>query len=261
MKKFLKIAAGLLLILVAGAGTWLWLWGESRHASAGPDAIAALSSDGQVVVEEGEYLVFRPGAEPAPMGVIFYPGASCDVRGYAPVLRRLAAAGYLVVDVDMPLEFAFLAPNRALDVQEAFPEVKHWVLIGHSLGGAMAAAFVYNHPDSVEGLVIWDSFPAPNNSLAGYGRPVWHVHRARPDGSAPEAFTRRRELFPEDSTWVPIPGGIHMYFGDFEGGGYVEDWEPSISRKEQQDIAVAATLAALQAMAPSPSQGAVLKPR
>lgn len=248
MKKFLKIAAATIVVLVLGGGVALWAWGKSRHAEPAAEALAALASDASVVVQQGDYIVFRPRAEPPRMGVIFYPGANCDVRGYAPVLRRLAAAGYFVVDVPMPLEFAFLAPNRALEVQADFPQLRRWAIIGHSLGGAMAAGFTYDHPDKVRGLVIWDSFPAPNKSLANYERPVWHIHRARPDGSPPASFAERRNLFPPASTWVAIPGGIHMYFGAFDGGGYVEDWEPSISRGEQHERAGAATLAALEAM-------------
>jgi pimeloyl-ACP methyl ester carboxylesterase len=248
MKRFLKVTAIVLAVLLVGGGVGLWAWSDSRHAAAAAEAIAALRTDGAVTVEEGRYLVFRPRAEPARMGVVFYPGASCDLRGYAPVLRRLAAAGYFVVDVPMPLEFAFLAPGRALDVVAAYPDIRRWAIIGHSLGGAMAANFAYNHPDAVAGLIIWDSFPADANSLADFPHPVWHLHRATPDGAPPASFAQRRALFPPDSRWVPIPGGIHMYFGAFEGGGYVEDWAPSISREEQHDRVVAATLEALADM-------------
>jgi pimeloyl-ACP methyl ester carboxylesterase len=248
VKRFLKIAVVAVMALIVAGGVGLWAWGNSRHADAAAEAIAALASDGAVAVEQGRYLVFRPTADPPRMGVIFYPGANCDIRGYAPVLRRLAAAGYLVVDVPMPLEFAFLAPNRALDVQAHYPEIGRWALIGHSLGGAMAANFAYNHPDAITGLVIWDSFPAPNNSLAEFPHPVWHVHRATPDGAPPPSFAARRELFPPGSRWVPIRGGIHMYFGSFDGGGYQEDWAPSISRDSQHERVVAATLEALATM-------------
>jgi pimeloyl-ACP methyl ester carboxylesterase len=248
MKRFVKIAGLVIALLVVGGAVGLWAWGKSRHADAAADAMAALAPDGAVVVEQGRYLVFRPSADPPRLGVIFYPGANCDIRGYAPVLRRVAAAGYFVVVVPMPLEFAFLAPNRALDVEADYPEIRRWALIGHSLGGAMAANFAYNHPDAISGLVIWDSFPAPNNSLASFPHPVWHVHRATPDGQPPVSFSERRALFPATSHWVPIPGGIHMYFGSFDGGGYTEDWAPSISRDEQHDRAVAATLAALAEM-------------
>lgn len=248
MKKFLKAVAVLVVLLAMAAAAGLWAFSRSRHADAAADAMAAMAPDAAVAVEQSRWLVFSPKQGEPRMGVVFYPGASCDVRGYAPVLRRLAAAGYLVVVVPMPLEFAFLAPDRALEAMADFPDVRRWAIVGHSLGGAMAAGFAYRHPDAVRGVVIWDSFPPPNNSLADFPHPVWHIHRARPDGSPPASFAERRDLFPPDSRWVPIRGGVHLYFGAFDGGGYVEDWEPAISRTEQHDQVMAATLAALQAM-------------
>ncbi len=256
MKRALKYVVVGLVVVVAAAWIGLWAWGTSRHAAAGPEALAALASDEEVTVETGDFLVFRPTKGEPRLGVIFYPGANCDLRGYAPLLRRLAAAGHFVVDVPMPLEFAFLAPDRAQNVQTAFPQIRRWAMIGHSLGGAMAASFVFRHPERVQGLVIWDSYPPPNESLAAFTRPVWHIHRATPGGAPPPAFTEQRHLFPAASRWVPIPGGIHMYFGDFVGGGFVEDWEPSISRAEQQDRAVAATLEALEEIAAAGRSGA-----
>jgi hypothetical protein len=249
MRRALKYFGVGVVVLAALGWVALWAWGNSRHADPGPAALAALSSDSTVtVVEDGQFLVFRPTMQEPRLGVVFYPGASSDLRGYAPVLRRLAAAGYFVVGVSMPLEFAFLAPDRAADAQAAYRQVSRWAIIGHSLGGAMAASFVHRHPEDVQGLIIWDSYPPPNESLAEFPRPVWHIHRATPDGAPPAAFAANRHLFPSASRWVPIPGGIHMYFGDFVGGGYVEDWEPSITRGEHQDRAVTATLEALREM-------------
>jgi pimeloyl-ACP methyl ester carboxylesterase len=246
MKKILKYGGATLIALLAVAYLGLWAWAQSRHASATTDALAALASDSSAEVKEGQYLTFSPANGRVRLGVIFYPGANCDIRGYAPVLRRLAAAGYFVVDVPMPLEFAFLAPDRALDVMAAYPEVKRWAIIGHSLGGAMAGSFTNRHPDRVAGLVVWDSYPPENRSLADFPKPVWHIHRATADGAPPPAFEAHRASYPASSRWVPIRGGIHMYFGAFDGGGYVEDWVPTISREEQHEQVVAATLEALR---------------
>lgn len=251
MKRFLVITVVVVVGLLGTAWIGLWAWGTSRHSAAAAEAIAAVGSDAQVTVEQAQYLVFRPASGAARSGVIFYPGANCDVRGYAPLLRRIAAAGYLVVGVPMPLGFAFLAPEAASGVQAAYPEIHGWAIIGHSLGGAMAANYVHRHPDRLQGLVVWDSYPPESASLADYDRPVWHIHRATPNGAPPPSFAERRHLFPPDSRWVPLPGGIHMYFGSFEPGGYQEDWQPLISRAEQQDLIVAATLEALAEMAVS----------
>jgi hypothetical protein len=107
----------------------------------------------------------------------------------------------------------------------------------------MAGLFASRHVEALDGVVIWDSFPAAD--LAQYPKPVWHIHRATPDGAPPALFAQRRGLFPAGSHWVPIRGGVHLYFGDFVGGGYQEDWAPSISRDQQQLQVVAATLQAL----------------
>jgi acetyl esterase/lipase len=252
MKKFLKYAFGglaaVLLLTVAG----FWYWAESSLAQPAPAAIAAMQSDGRVAVDDGEYVVFRPATGPSPgpiTGLILYPGAACDVRGYAPVLRRIADRGYVVVGVPMPLNMAILAPNRADDVRAAFPEVQRWVIAGHSMGGAMAAHYAHKHPDELAGVILWDSYPAASDTLVDLPVPVWHIHRATAAGRAPEKFERMHNLFPATSTWVPVPGGIHMQFGSFSGGGYQEEWTATISAQEQQDIAVTGTLNALLAMA------------
>jgi hypothetical protein len=214
-----------------------------RHADAAPEALALAASDAEVTVASGRYLVLRPRRAPERMGVVFYPGAYVDVRGYLPTLKPIAAAGYRVIIVPMPMEMAVYGFDRAATVIAANPDIDRWVLIGHSVGGAMAGVVARLHPDALRGLVIWDSYPAL--SLRDYPMPVWHIHRATRDGAPPPSFARRRAAFPPNSTWVPIPGGIHMYFGSFVGGGYHEDWAPQITRAEQQGRVVEATLRAL----------------
>jgi pimeloyl-ACP methyl ester carboxylesterase len=250
MKKFLKYGlGGGLLAFVLAFGGYLY-WTQANRAEPAPEAVAALASDAQVLVEDGEYVVFRPaGADPAGLtGVIFYPGAACDARGYSPVLRRVAGRGYFIVAVPMPIDMAIFAPNRADEVRAAFPAVKRWVIAGHSMGGAMAAHYAHDRPTELAGVILWDSRPAEGDTLVDVSYPVWHIHRATADGRAPEKLERYRNLFPATSTWVPVPGGIHMYFGSFVGGGYKEEWKPAISREAQQDAAVTGTLNALLAM-------------
>ena len=140
---------------------------------------------------------------------------------------------------------------RADDVRAAWPNIRHWVIAGHSMGGAMAGYYAFHHQKDLAGLIIWDSYPPEQDSLADSDLPVWHIHRATLAGAPPEKFEEMRHLFPASSTWVPVPGGIHMYFGSFDGGGYKEQWTPKISREAQQDIVVTAMLNALQKIAAS----------
>jgi pimeloyl-ACP methyl ester carboxylesterase len=150
-----------------------------------------------------------------------------------------------VIAVPMPFELAILGIDSAAKVQAANPDVKHWVIMGHSVGGTAAAAFASQNHAAVDGVVIWDSFPASFAALSDFEKPVWQIHRATPNKAPPETFERQRGLFPAGSHWVPIPGGIHMYFGSFSGGGYKEDWAPGITEAEQHKQVVAGTLQAL----------------
>jgi hypothetical protein len=248
MKKFLKYGAGALTLLLVLLFGGFYVWGEMSLATPTEAALAAMQSDERVTVDEGRFISFRPTAGEPRLGVIFYPGANCDSRGYAPVFHRVASRGYLVVDVPMPRNFAIFAPNRADEVRAAYPEIKRWVIAGHSMGGAMAGYYAFNHQQDLAGLIVWDSYPPAQNSLAGSELPVWHIHRATLEGAAPENLEAMRHVYPISSTWVPVPGGVHMYFGSFDGGGYKEQWTPKISREAQHDIVVTATLNALQAM-------------
>lgn len=248
MKTFLKILAAIVVIVPLIAFGWLSYSTQKRLASPAEDALAALVADESVLVEPGDWLVMRPaGVEPA-VGLILYPGANCDIRGYAQVLREVAAQGYLVVAVSMPFDFSIFAPNSADDVREAFPEIRQWVIAGHSMGGAMAARYAFDHQDVLAGLILWDSYPPEANSLADSRLPVVHIHRATLDGRPSQKFEQQRHLFPDSSLWVPIPGGNHMYFGSFEGGGYQEEWDAVIPRDAQQGIVSAATLEGLARM-------------
>ena len=145
----------------------------------------------------------------------------------------MAEAGNLVIGVPMPFNLAILNAYAADTVREAFPEIDSWVLAGHSLGGAMAGMYAFEREGVLDGLILFDSYPPESNTLAEAELPALHLHRARLDGSRPQMFIDMQHVYPPDTTWVGIPGGIHMYFGSFVGGPYEEEWEPEISNAEQ----------------------------
>lgn len=247
MKKILIVTASIVAAILVLLYGWLSYSSEKNLARATEVAMAALESTPEVAVEQqGDWLIMRPQNQTPTTGLILYPGAYCDIRGYAPVLKDIARAGYFVVGVSMPFHFAIFAPDSADDVRAAFPDIQKWVIAGHSMGGAMAGAYAEDNQDNLAGLIFWDAYPPESNSLADSSLPVTHIHRATLEGAPPQKFEDMRNLFPADSVWAPIPGGIHMYFGSFDGGVYDEKWEPKISEQAQQEIVTAATLEGLE---------------
>lgn len=208
-----------------------------------PEALAALQSDGQVEVDTQPWLIFAPVGQDPTTGLVLYPGGRVDARAYAPAARAIAQAGYLVVIVPMPLDLAFFAPDRALDVIAAFPSVEHWAVGGHSLGGAMTARLAYQSPEAVQGLVLWAAYPAAGDDLSQHDLAVTSIYGTRDGVATGEEIAASRPLLPADTQWVAIEGGNHAQFGWY--GPQAGDNEATISREEQQQEVTAATLQVL----------------
>jgi dienelactone hydrolase len=179
-------------------------------------------------------------------GFIFYPGGRVDFRSYAPGARAIAGAGYLVVMVPMPLNLAILAPDRALEVQKAFPDVRQWVIGGHSLGGVMAARFAFKHPDKVKGLVLWASYPPGSVDLSNSNIAAASISGSLDGLSTPEKIQTSRKLMPAATRWVAIEGGNHAQFGWY--GPQNGDRPATLSHAEQQALIVVATLELLKSL-------------
>lgn len=238
------------LVLLLAAGLFV-VWG-STPAAPMPEALAALESDAQVLVDTEPWLVFRPAGQEPVTGLVLYPGGRVDPRAYAPAGRGLAEQGYLVAIVPMPLNLAIFAPNRAGDVMAAFPTVEYWAVGGHSLGGAMAARFAYQNPNGIGGLALWAAYPASTDDLSGYDLRVTSVFGTRDGVATQDEIAASRPLLPPDTVWVAIEGGNHAQFGWY--GPQNGDNEPAISREEQQTEIVEATAALLSAISASSPQ-------
>jgi len=233
---------GLLAIMLIGV-TGFVIWANTA-AQPMAQALVALEGNNQVVVLEGKWLIFEPLTEPKQTGFIFYPGGRVDARAYAPQALAIAEKGYPVVIVPMPLNLAVFGISRADEVMAAFPEIERWVIGGHSLGGAMAANYTKNHPDAVEGLVLWASFPAENDSLTDQAELTAYSIYGTLDGLAtPEKVRAAEPLLPASARFIPIEGGNHAQFGWY--GDQSGDNAATISRAEQQKLTVDATVEAL----------------
>ena len=238
MRRSFKIILGAFgLIFILGIGFAVWGLTPSKPMT---EAQNAVRSDDKVSILAREWLVFTPNEGNVDTGFIIYPGGHVDYRAYAPIAKEIAAKGNLVVIVQMPLNLAVLNSDAALKVIASYPEIKHWAIGGHSLGGAMAAHFIIEHPDLADGLILWASYSASNEDLSDSGIKVLSISGTLDGLSTPEKIEDSRLRLPADTTWVMITGGNHAQFGWY--GEQSGDNPPEISRLEQQDQVLTATL-------------------
>jgi hypothetical protein len=243
VKRALGIGAILIVISVGGYAANYMYERQKRLSPADPAALSALKSSNAVKVTENNWYIFEPVNTSPTTGFIFYPGGECDERGYAELMHAIAAKGYLVVLVPMPLQLAVLAPNKAENIIETFPDIKSWAIGGHSLGGAMAARFIYKHPGTIDGLLFWDAYPPRTDDISARDIAVRLIHRSDETGEPPDYYAEYRPLLPADMEYRPMPGAIHINFGRFiPAARFQTDAPPALDIDTQHQLIIQHTV-------------------
>ena len=193
----------------------VWL----RPFSADADALEALDrlqqpGSGVEVVTTATYLELRPTGETSGVGLVFQPGARVDHRAYVRLLAPYAEAGHVVVVLAQPYGIAFTAAGAAADVVAARPQVRSWVLAGHSLGGVVAAGEAVDLDGAgVDGLLLWGSYPLAD--LSGSDLDVVSVSGSQDGLSTPSDIDASRADLPPTTVFVEVRGATHAFFGDY----------------------------------------------
>ena len=242
MKRWLRVLfLALLAALILGAGAFLW-WAQPQPLL--PQATAALASTRTVTFEQDPdgRLTYTPSGGQPTTGLILYPGGKVPPAAYAPQARAIAAEGYLVSVVPVPFNLAVLDIDAARDVIADHPEIRTWAVGGHSLGGSMAAQYLDSHRDAVDGLVLWASYSAADISSAAV--PVASIYGTLDAGVPSYTSAANVAKLGPHLTLTPIAGGNHEQMGWYTG--QPNDPPATISREEQQEQVVSATLELLQ---------------
>lgn len=225
MKKhaiFKKILLGMVILLALLAGAFFWYVSDYYRAE---DSARAILEQGQGITVQDNLTILSPDT-PTDTAVIFYPGAKVEAIAYLPLLDQIRQTGVTCILVDMPFHMAIFDANAALDVIPQFPDITHWYIAGHSMGGAMASQFAADHPDQVDGLIllgayIYGDYPA-SDTVTIYGSLNQSVE----------------DQLDYTENVVEIAGGNHAQFGNY--GAQKGDLPADISASEQQAQAVRA---------------------
>jgi dienelactone hydrolase len=224
-----RLVVGTLLVLVAATALGATYFAIPQPEL--PEAGQALASTPTVTYAvEGDLLTFTPNAGRPRTGLIVYPGGKVSAAAYAPLAQRIAERGYLVVIVPMPLNLAVLGIDRARGVIEAHPEIEHWAIGGHSLGGAMAAQYAAGDV-RIEALALWAAYSA--TSLSARDLHVLVAYGSLDAGAAGFLAPERLANLPPDPTIIVIDGGNHEQMGWYTG--QPNDPPATIDRARQQD--------------------------
>jgi len=200
-----------------------------------PDSIAylALESTANVTVkveEDDSAISFIPNNPIA--GIVFYQGAAVETEAYAPLLRKLADKGILSVAVKMPLNMACFNGEAANWAMDLHPQIEHWYICGHSLGGAMASLYINRFPQYLEGIIFLGAFSSVPLRDDHFG--VLSIYGSEDAILDMRTYNLAKKDWPEHSEEVIIEGANHANFGNY--GDQKGDGEATITRTAQQLI-------------------------
>lgn len=221
LKKKIKFITGIVLLAIAGFAAVFFIYVSDYYRA---DHFALQTMNNVSLKTEGSLTILSPTV-PSEKGLIFYPGGKVEETAYLPLLEKLCQNGITCVLVKMPFHLAVFDANAAEHVFEELPEIKHWYLSGHSLGGAMASSYASKHPDKIDGLILLGAYVYGDipldKTVTIYGSEDLVLNKSKIDDT--------------EHVFV-IEGGNHAQFGNY--GAQKGDGSPTISADAQQEQAV-----------------------
>lgn len=222
MKKASKVILLSLAVILIAFGA-LFVVYVSDYSKADEIAIQTMTNgqaEGRITVDDN-LTIFHSGNDDN-SALIYYPGGKVDEVAYYPLLQRIADQGITCVLVKMPFHLAVFNQDAADEVYDKLPNIEHWYIGGHSLGGAMASNYLTEHKEQLDGLILLGAYiygdVKPEDVLTIYGS---------------KDLVLNKEKITYNQNVIEIDGGNHAnfgYYGEQKGDGIA-----TITREEQQE--------------------------
>lgn len=244
--RLLRVLAVIGAVAVALAAAFFIYVSDYSHAT--PRALESAQSDERITVQQLEGAVAFVPQDPI-AGFVFYPGAKVDPLAYAPLMRACAERNILAVVVEPPFNLALLDIGAAARVPAQFPQVRSWMVGGHSMGGVAASSCLAQDPGAFDALALLASYP--DADLSSFAGKAVSIRGSNDQVLNMDKYRDAWSKLPSGTGEIVIDGGNHAGFGDY--GTQKGDGEASVSGNEQQSIAADAIASLAATSLPEPT--------
>lgn len=194
----------------------------------------ALVANENIDIIISDIISFKPVKNQSTQGLILFQGAKVDAKAYAPIANKIAENGYEVYIIDSIFDIPILASKKANKIINDNPNIKSWIIGGHSLGGVVASK-VASENSQIQGLVLFASYPA-NDSLSNQDKEVLSIWGSNDGILNFESFVESKSKLPVDTKFIEIKGANHSQFGDY--GLQKNDNIPTIENEKVFEVVV-----------------------
>lgn len=230
--KVKKILIPIVLVVLTITGSLIWLsTGHYEYAGTTP-FMAPDHLEYTDISSPGGCLIEPAVSADDTIGFVLYPGGKVAPEAYLPVAAAMAEMGMSVFIVKTPYDLAFFAPGNGHRARSIRPEIQHWFIGGHSLGGIVAASVAASNPEDWAGLVLFASYTTKRADLSETDLPVLSVYGAVDHLVPPAATHANARYLPTNTMYVNIPGANHAGFGFY--GPQKGDGKANITAEEQR---------------------------
>lgn len=188
------------------------------------DTYNAISVDRDI--QEG---MITYGNKKSKIGIIFYPGGKVEYTAYEPLMKKLADKGFFCVLLEMPYNLAVFGIDSADGVQEMYPKVSKWYMMGHSLGGSMAGTYLVDNYRDYDGLILLASYVS--DSLVHTDLDIISIYGSEDKVLNKYKYEKYKVNLPSNVEEMIINGGNHAYFGVY--GEQKGDGKAKITNEQQ----------------------------
>lgn len=217
-----------LAIILSGVAFYL-----NDYSKADTASIKAYSSEYIENVDVSKYddntIVYLPQGE-IKAGLVFYPGGKVEYSAYEPLLKACAEKGIACILIQMPQNLAIFGINKALEAIELMPEIEHWYIGGHSLGGSMAALCASTHNELFNGVILLAAYST--NDISNLD--VLSIYGSNDGVLNENKYNKNKDNLPKNYIEYVIKGGNHAYFGMY--GKQKGDGTATITNAEQINL-------------------------
>jgi len=200
--------------------------------------------------DTGDFALYYSGKSMPGKAFLMVPGGLVDPFVYACWIDRLAGADstIAIILLKYTTNLAIVNTGKVMKIVSDHPEIEHWVLGGHSLGGVVAASVARKNKETFDGLALMAAWSRDASDLSGWGKAVLSMYGSEDQLATEEEIFDNSEFLPSGmivtspgelsaasghTAYYKIPGGNHAGFGCY--GAQKGDGQAVIGPFEQQE--------------------------